>query len=66
MTLGCDRTQVGVSAVTGPLRLGMRTWSSEGAPANLSKRLCGALSAEHGQTECQIPYSADIYRSDAL
>ena len=65
MTPGCDRTRGGgvvVSVITGPLRLVMRTRSSEGALASLSKRLPGELSAEHSQTECQTSYAADVCR----
>lgn len=39
MTRRCDRIQVWMSVITGPLRLGMRAQDSEGAPVNLSKRL---------------------------
>lgn len=39
MTRRCDRIQVWMSVIIGPLRLGMRAQDSEGAPVNLSKRL---------------------------
>lgn len=62
----CDRLREPMSVIIKPLRFNVKAQCTEGAPVNLSTRLRTFLLAEHGETECQISYSADIYNNWCL